>query len=62
MSTKEIIAELPKLNRRELEQVDSKLRELLAASGAGKAFGKKLMQFAGSVRGRPDDMARNRDH
>jgi len=31
MSTQEIIAELPKLNRQELEEVSLKLSELLAA-------------------------------
>jgi hypothetical protein len=35
MSTREIIAELTKLNRQELEQVDSKLHELLATPSAG---------------------------
>lgn len=62
MSTQEIIAELPKLNRRELEQVNSKLHELLATPPAPRAAGPGLKQFAGAVRGLPSDMARNHDH
>ncbi len=62
MSTQEIIAELPKLNRRELEQVNSKLHELLATPPASRAAGQGLKQFAGAVRGLPSDMARNHDH
>jgi len=62
VSTQEIIAELPKLNRRELEQVNSKLHELLATPPAPRATGPRLKQFAGAVRGLPSDMARNHDH
>lgn len=62
MSTQEIIAELPKLNRQELEQVDLKLSELLATPAASRSVGQRLKQFAGAVRGLPSDMARNHDH
>jgi mRNA-degrading endonuclease RelE of RelBE toxin-antitoxin system len=62
VSTQEIIAELPKLNRRELEQVNSKLHELLATPPAPRAAGPRLKQFAGTVRGLPSDMARNHDY
>ncbi|MGA3170720.1 MAG: hypothetical protein ABSE62_06870 [Chthoniobacteraceae bacterium] len=62
VSTQEIIEELPKLNRRELEQVNSKLNELLAAPAASRSTGQRLKQFAGAVRGLPSDMARNHDH
>jgi hypothetical protein len=62
MSTQEIIAELPKLNRGELEQVNLKLHELLASGVAPRATGQRLKQFAGAVRGLPSDMARNHDH
>ena len=62
MSTQEIIAELPKLNRQELEQVDLMLRELLAAPAAARAIGRHLREFSGAVRGLPRDMARNHDH
>lgn len=62
MSTQEIIVELPNLNRQELEQVDSKLHELLATPAALLAGGRRLKQFVGAVRGLPSDMARNHDH
>ena len=62
MSTQEIIAELPKLNRRELEQVNSKLHELLATPPAPRPAGQGLTKFAGAVRGLPSDLARNHDH
>ena len=62
MSTQEIIAELPKLNRWELEQVNSKLHELLATTPAPGEAGPRLKQFAGAVRALPSDMARNHDH
>ncbi len=62
MSTQEIIAELPKLNRQELEQVDLKLHELLAPPAAVHVVGQRLKQFAGAVQGLPSDMARNHDH
>jgi hypothetical protein len=62
VSTKEIIAELPKLNRHELEQVSSKLHELLGASQTIPLKGKGIKQFAGAVKGLPTDMARNHDH
>ena len=62
MSTQEIIAELPKLNRRELEEVNLKLNELLATPAESRAGGQRLKKFAGAVRGLPSDMARNHDH
>jgi len=62
MSTQEIIAELPKLNRRELEQVNLKLRELLASPATSSEVGQRLKRFAGAVQGLPSDMARNHDH
>jgi hypothetical protein len=62
MSTQEIIAELPKLSRADLEQVDCKLHELLTASTVPPAADRKLKAFAGSIHGLPSDMARNHDH
>ncbi len=62
MSTQEIIAELPKLNRSELEQVNLKVSELLSAPAASGLAGGRLKRFAGAVRGLPSDMARNHDH
>ena len=62
MSTQEIIAELPKLNRKELEQVDLKLHELLSTPEAPIVAEKRLKRFSGAVQGLPSDMARNHDH
>ena len=61
MSTQEIIAELPMLNLRELEQVNLKLKELLSTPAVPGVAGKGLKQFAGAVRGLPSDLARNHD-
>ena len=62
VSVQEIIAELPKLNRTELEQVSLKLRELLSTLAAPGEVSRGLKQFAGGVRGLPCDMASNHDH
>ena len=63
MSTQEIIAELPKLNRQELEQVNLRLSELLAPVAAiSEATGRRLKQFVGAAQRLPSDMARNHDH
>jgi len=62
MSTQEIIAELPKLNRHDLEQVKLKLSELLAAPDVAYSAGRRLKEFAGVAQGLPSDMARNHDH
>ncbi|MGB8354767.1 MAG: hypothetical protein WCD79_12810 [Chthoniobacteraceae bacterium] len=62
MSVQEIIAELPKLNRGELEQVSLKLRELLSTRAIPGEAGQGLKRFAGTVRGLPSDMASNHDH
>jgi hypothetical protein len=62
VSTQEIIAELPKLNRGELEQVNLKVSELLSTPATSRVAGRRLKQFAGVVRGLPSDMARNHDH
>ena len=61
MSTQEIIAELPKLNRHELEQIDLTLHTLLTQTTSSTTE-RRLKQFAGVVRGLPNDMARNHDH
>jgi hypothetical protein len=62
MSIREIIEELPKLNRQELEDVVSKGRELLKNEESGGAHGGGWRRFAGSARGLPPDMALNHDH
>jgi len=62
MSVREIIEELPKLNKQELENVVSKGRELLERKENGGTQGGGWRKFAGSVRGLPPDMALNHDH
>ncbi len=67
MSANEIIAELTRLNRSELEAVDAKLHELLGPTThveqqATPNWGRKLAKFAGSVEGLPTDYAVNHDH
>lgn len=65
MSAQDIIAELPKLNRRELETVDAKLHELLRVSespAASTSWGNALLEVAGTAEGLPADLARNHDH
>ena len=67
VSTTEIIAELPNLNRAELKAVEAKLRELLAQSddrqrAASPKWGSSLAKLAGTVEGLPDDYALNHDH
>ena len=67
VSANEIIAELPNLNRAELEAVDAKLHELLAPSDksqhtAPSKWGRNLAKLAGTVEGLPSDYALNHDH
>jgi hypothetical protein len=61
MSAKEIMAELPKLSRRELEELDSKLHELLGRSGE-KSVWESLLEIAGTAEGLPEDYASQHDH
>ena len=61
MSAQEIISELLKLNRKELEQVDSKLHELLAAPASQNVW-KSLLELAGTAEGLPEDLAEQHDH
>jgi hypothetical protein len=60
MSANEIIAELPKLNRQELEEVDCRVHELLKASK--KSVWEGLLEIAGSAQGLPADFAQQHDH
>ena len=62
MSANEIIAELPKLRREELERVGVKLRELLNPGTGRCTWGEALLEVAGSVDGLPPDYAENHDH
>jgi hypothetical protein len=61
MSAQEIIAELPKLSRPELEKVDRELRELLQDNGRSKSWGEALLDVAGTAEGLPSDFAKNHD-
>lgn len=67
MSANEIIAELSRLKRSELEAVGAKLYELLGPKGQGESqtapgWGRSLTKFAGTVEGLPEDYALNHDH
>ena len=61
MSTEQIIAELPKLSRLELEAVEAKLHQLLGRPVA-RHWGDALSEFAGVVHELPADYASNHDH
>jgi hypothetical protein len=60
MSANEIIAELPKLSRQELEKVDCRVHELLQASN--KTVWEGLLEIAGSAEGLPQDLPQQHDH
>jgi len=66
MSAQEIIAELSKLDRKELERVDAQLHELLGVAqrkkGAQKSLREILLHFAGKAEGLPPDYSTNLDH
>jgi hypothetical protein len=67
MSANDIIAELPKLERAELERVDARLHQLLQRSESGgvppqKPIGEVLLEFAGKADGLPPDYSTNLDH
>ena len=64
MSAQEIITELPKLSRRDLEQVDARLHELLQSNGepTERSWGEALLEVAGTAHGLPPDFADNHDH
>ncbi len=64
MSANEIITELPKLSRNELEQVDARLRQLLQDKRGtdAKSWGEALLELAGTAEGLPADFAHNHDH
>ena len=61
MSTQDIIAELPKLSRQELEAVEAKLHQLLGRPAA-RHWGEAMSEFAGVVQELPADYAANHDH
>jgi hypothetical protein len=66
MSTQEIIAELSKLDRKELERVDAQLHKLLEPAPGKRQPEKRLrdvlLQFAGKAQGLPPDYSTNLDH
>ena len=66
MSAQEIIAELSKLDRKELERVDTQLHEQLDVAqrkkGAQKSLREILLHFAGKAEGLPPDYSTNLDH
>ncbi len=55
------MAELPKLNRAELEAVGARLHQLLGVP-PGPHWGNAVAEFAGTVADLPEDLARNHDH
>jgi hypothetical protein len=61
MSATEIIAELPKLSRQELETVDSRVHELLQSSKDASVW-QALEAIAGTAEGLPADLATQHDH
>ena len=64
MSAQDIIAELPKLSRPELEKVDHRLHELLrnAKKTSSKNWGEALAEVSGTASGLPSDYAEQHDH
>jgi hypothetical protein len=63
MSANEIIAELPKLNRQDLERLDVRLHQLLNPTDSdekrgGKPIGQVMLEFAGRAQGLPEDCGR----
>jgi hypothetical protein len=64
MGGTEIITELPKLSRDELERVDAKLHQLLQSkhSGSTKSWGEALREVGGTAEDLPPDFAHNHDH
>jgi hypothetical protein len=67
VSANEIIAELPKLNRQDLERLDARLHQLLnptesAEKRGGKPIGQVMLEFAGKAQGLPEDYSANIDH
>ncbi len=59
MNTQEIIAELPKLKRQELSELDAKLHELLEA--VPQKVWNELLEIAGTGEGLPADYAKQHD-
>jgi len=63
MSVQEIIAELPKLGREEFRLVRDKVHELeIAEQQPRTAWGKALLEVAGTADDLPPDLSANHDH
>ena len=66
MSATEIIAELSKLDRHDLELVNARVDALLQSKQQGnspqKRIGQVLLEFAGTAKGLPSDYSANHDH
>ncbi len=63
MSVQEIINELPRLGPEEFRLVREKVRELeVAGRQAKSAWGKALLEVAGTVDDLPPDLSVNHDH
>jgi hypothetical protein len=63
MSAQDIIAELPKLKPEELQRVKAGLAELERQQKAPeRSVWDALLEFAGSAKGLPPDLAENHDH
>jgi hypothetical protein len=64
MSTQEIMAELTKLSRADLEQLDERLHELLKqdTKPSSKSWADALSELAGTAEGLPKDFAQQHDH
>ncbi len=61
MSAPEILAELEKLSRKDLEAVEIRLRELMRARPANDTWAGALAEVAGSVNGFPEDYSEKHD-
>lgn len=61
MSTQDIIAELPKLTRPELEAVEARLQQLLGRPPF-RHWGEAMSAYGGVVEELPADYAANHDH
>jgi hypothetical protein len=61
MSTQEIMAELTKLSRADLEQLDERLHELLRqdTKPSSKNWADALSELAGTAEGLPEDFAQH---
>lgn len=64
MSVQEIMAELAKLNRKDLEQLDARLHELLQRNPepSSRTWADALEEVVGAAKDLPADSAHNHDH